>query len=168
MGLNCSFRVKLALATALLCLSHSVAQGREASSIGGFSLKMSTDEIASIARTRLGLKVVHSDESLDLYERGSDPDRTVPLAYFSYGEYGQIACMHFQIRIFKVENVFTSDLLRILQSLYGVERFRRRKLLGYPVFFHGHTKFGEHVSILSSSKTKPSWIILCSTDQLGE
>jgi hypothetical protein len=130
---------------------------------------MSSDEIASVARTRRGLKVVHSDESLDLYERGSDPDRAVPLAYFSYGEnMGQIACMHFQIRLFKVDNIFTRDVLRVLQPLYGIERFRRRKLLGYPVFFHGHTKFGEHVSIQSSSKTKPSWIILCSADKHAE
>jgi hypothetical protein len=162
---NRSFCVKLALAAALLCFFYLVAQGREASSVGGFSLTMSKDQIASIARTRLGLKVVYSDESLDLYERGSDPDEAVPLAYFSYGKSGEIDCMHFQIRIFKVDNIFTKDLLRILQALYGVERFRRRKLRGYPVFFHGHTKFGEQVSILSSSKTKPSWINLCSTDQ---
>lgn len=168
MGPNRPFRLKLVLPITLLCLSHPVALGREASSIGGFSLKMSSDEIASIARTRLGLKIVHSDNSLDLYDQGDDPDRTVPLAYFSYGKYGNIVCMHFQIRIFKVESVFTRDLLRILQSLYGVERFRQRKLLGYPVFFHGHTKFGEHVSIQSSSETKPSWIILCSTDQRGD
>jgi hypothetical protein len=153
--------------TIALCLSHSVAEGREASRIGGFSLNMSSDEIASIARSRLRLKVVHSDESLDLYNQGDDPDRSVPLAYFSYGRHGEIGCMHFQIGIFKVENVFTRDLLRVLQSLYGVERFRERKLLGYPVFFHGHTRLGEHVSILSSSKTKPSWMIFCSADQTG-
>jgi hypothetical protein len=153
--------------TIALCLSHSVAEGREASRIGGFSLNMSSDEIASIARSRLRLKVIHSDESLDLYNQGDDPDRSVPLAYFSYGRNGEIGCMHFQIGIFKVENIFTRDLLRILQTLYGVERFRERKLLGYPVFFHGHTKFGEHVSILSSSKTKPSWMIFCSADQNG-
>ena len=93
----------LVLAIAL-CLPHSVAEGREASSIGGFSLNMSSDEIASIARSRLRLKVVHSDDLLDLYNQGDDPDRSVPLAYFSYGEHGNIACMHFQIRIFKVEN----------------------------------------------------------------
>ena len=83
----------LVLAIAL-CLPHSVAEGREASSIGGFSLNMSSDEIASIARSRLRLKVVHSDDSLDLYNQGDDPDRSVPLAYFSYGEHGNIACMH--------------------------------------------------------------------------
>ena len=156
----------LVLAIAL-CLPHSVAEGQEASSIGGFSLNMSSDEIASIARSRLRLKVVHSDDSLDLYNQGDNPDRSVPLAYFSYGDHGNIACMHFQIRIFKVENLFTRDLLRILQSLYGVERFRQRKLLGYPVFFHGQTRLGEHVSILSSSKTQPSWMIFCSADQNG-
>ena len=154
----------LVLAVALY-LADSVAEGREVSSIGGFSLNMSSDEIAAIARSRLRLKVVHSDDSLDLYNQGDDPDRSIPLAYFSYGEHGGIGCMHFQIGIFKVENVFTRDLLRILQTLYGVTRFRQRKLLGYPVFFHGHTKFGEHVSILSSSKTQPSWVIFCSADQ---
>ena len=77
MGPNRPFRLKLVLPITLLCLSHPVALGREASSIGGFSLKMSSDEIASIARTRLGLKIVHSDDSLDLYDQGDDPDRTV-------------------------------------------------------------------------------------------
>ena len=164
MGRSHHLLVKLTLAI-ILCLSPSVSEGREASSIGGFSLNMSRDEIAFIARTRLHLKVVYSDDSLDLYSQGDDPDRSVPLAYFSYGKYGDIACMHFQIRIFKVENIFTRDLLRILQALYGVERFWRRKLLGYPVFFHGHKKFGEHVSIQSSNKTKPSWINFCASEQ---
>jgi hypothetical protein len=143
-----------------LCLS--AAQGRAASSVGGFSLAMSSAEIETFARTKLGLKIEHSDESLGLYRQGDDPDRTIPLAFFSYGDDGKIACMHFHLDIFSAKNVFTRDLLRILQAIYGVERFRRRKLLGYPVVFHGHTKFGEHVSVHSSNKTTPSWIIICS------
>ena len=168
MDSNRYFHVIWVFCTSLAFLCCPVAQGREASSIGGFSLNLSTKDIETIATTRLGLKVVHSDESLDLYEPRSDPDRAVPLAYFSYGEKGQIECMHFQIQLFKVDNIFTRDVIRVLQTLYGVERFRKRKMLGYPIYFHGHTKYGEHVSILSASKLKPSWINLCSADQHGE
>jgi hypothetical protein len=146
------------------CLSFSVAEGREVSSVGGFSLDMSRNEIELFAQKRLGLQVVHSDDSLDLYRKGDDPDQANPLAYFSYSDDGKIACMHFHIDIFGVPHIFTNDLLRIIQSLYGVERFRKRKLLGYPVFFHGHTKFGEHVSILSPNRTRPSWINFCLRD----
>jgi hypothetical protein len=145
----------------LFSLLLSVAEGRELSSIGGFSLGMSDDGVESFARTRLGLQVVHTDDSLDLYRKGDDPDQAIPLAYFSYGDDGKIACMHFHLDIFGVPHIFTNDLLRILQSLYGIEQFRKRKLLGYPVFFHGHTKYGEYVSIHSPNSTKPSWINFC-------
>ena len=165
MDLSCDYRwlAKVILPLAIY-LSLSIAEGREVSSVGGFSLGMSGDEIELFARTRLGLQVLRTDDTLDLYRKGDDPDQTIPLAYFSYGDDGKIACMHFHLEIFGVPHIFTNDLLRIIQSLYGVERFRKRKLLGYPVFFHGHTKFGEHVSILSPNRTKPTWINFCLRD----
>jgi hypothetical protein len=142
-----------------LCVS--VAQGQEASLVKGFSLAMSPDEIKFVARTRFGLKVAHSDESLGLYRPGDDPDRTRPIAYFSYEDAGKVTCMHFGVPFFSGQTLLR-DVLQTIQSAYGVKQFLQRKSKGYHVRYHGYTRFGEYVSV-HSNRRKPSWVIFCST-----
>ena len=139
-----------------------VVRAQEASSVKGFSLAMSSEEIEFVARTRFGLQIVHAGGSLNLYRPGDNPDRTRPIAYFSYGDVGKISCMHFSVHFFSGQNTLLKDVLRNVRSAYEVKEFLKQKLTGHPVRYYGYTKFGEYVSVRSEGR-RATWVNFCST-----